>query len=157
MHKTGARTLAVGGFAAGTAAGALAVFSALGAPTSGVDTAQATITPQTTAFGHARVVVGVGPKGVCYTVVEPNGRSHACRARLRVNQIGYTVSPRGVGGVAGANVRGVIIKLTRRGTTWAKLRNGAFFADVPTPYRVRAVIKILRDGSRKRFAVTPSP
>jgi hypothetical protein len=71
-------------------------------------------------------------------------------------EIGYTVSPRGIGGVAGADVRAVIVKLTRRGTVWATLRDGVFYADVPPAYRVRSVVKVLRDGSRKAFAVTPT-
>jgi hypothetical protein len=45
----------------------------------------------------------------------------------------------------------VIVKLTRRGTVWATLRDGVFYADVPSAYRVRAVVKLLRDGSRKTF------
>jgi hypothetical protein len=31
-----------------------------------------------------------------------------------------------------------------------------FYADVPVAYRVRAILKVLRDGTRKRFSVTPS-
>jgi hypothetical protein len=54
-------------------------------------------------------------------------------------------------------VRAVVVKLTRRGTVWASLQDGVFYADVPTAYRVRAVIKVLRDGTRKSFSVTPSP
>jgi len=105
-------------------------------------------------FGPAQMVVRVLPSGiVCYRVIEASGSSHACRKSVRSNEIGYTVAPRAIGGVAGANVRAVIVKLTRRGTVWATLRDGAFYADVRAPYRVRAVIKVLRDGSRKTFAV----
>jgi hypothetical protein len=66
------------------------------------------------------------------------------------------VSPRGIGGVAGSRVQAVIVKFTRRGTTWAALRDGVFYANVPPAYRVRAVIKVLRGGVRQRFDVTPS-
>jgi hypothetical protein len=34
------------------------------------------------------------------------------------------------------------------------MRRGAFYAQVPKGHNVRAVIKVLRDGSRKRFTVT---
>jgi hypothetical protein len=153
VHRN--RVLAVGGLAAGVAAAAIAVLAAPGGPAEGVAAAQATATSRTVAFGPSHVVVRALPRGmVCYRVIESAGSSHACRARIRVNEIGYTVSPRGIGGVAGANVRAVIVKLTRRGTVWANLRDGAFYADVPTAYRVRAVVKVLRDGSRHTFTVT---
>jgi hypothetical protein len=149
------RVLAVGGLAAGAAAAAVAVLSALGAPAQGVAAAQATVTSRTVSFGPSHVVVRVLPdRSVCYRVVESAGSSHACRARIRVNEIGYTVSPRGIGGVAGANVRAVIVKLTRHGTVWATLQDGVFYAEVPVAYRMRAVIKVLRDGSRHTFTVT---
>ena len=143
--------------AGGTAAGLLAVQSALNAPASDVKAAQAAATSHTTAFGPSSVLVTTHPGGiVCYRVIEPAGSSHACRARVRPSQIGFTVSPRAIGGVAGSAVRAVIVKFTRRGTKWATLRDGVFYADVPVPYRVRAVVKVLRDGTRERFAVTPS-
>jgi hypothetical protein len=155
MRRSSNRVLAVGGLAAGAAAAAVAVLAALGGPAQGVAAAEATVTSRTVGFGPSEVVVRVLPGGsVCYRVVESAGSSHACRPRIRVNEIGYTVSPRGIGGVAGANVRGVIVKLTRRGTVWTTLRDGVFYADVPLAYRVRAVVKVLRDGSRRTFTVT---
>jgi hypothetical protein len=149
--------MAVGGLAAGTVAGLIAVLSALSSPASGVRGAQATQTSRTTTFGHARVVVQARPAGiVCYRVIESAGTSRSCSSKLAASEIGFTVSPRGIGGVAGGDVRAVIVKLTRRGTVWATLRDGVFYADVPHAYRVRAVIKVLRDGTRKAFAVKPS-
>jgi hypothetical protein len=138
------------------AAALTAVLAALAAPGPGVHAAQGP-TSRSTQFGHARVVVRGLPSGtVCYTVTESTGSSHACRAHVGAGEIGYAVSPRGIGGVAGSEVRGVIVKLTRRGTVWASLRDGVFYADVPLAYRVRAVVKVLRDGSRKAFTVRPS-
>ena len=158
MHWNRGRALAVGGLLAGTVAALVAVFAALSAPASGVRGAQATLTSRTTAFDSGRVTVQVLPTGtVCYRVSESAGTSRSCRARVGSTEIGFTVSPRAIGGVAGSGVRAVIVKLTRRGTVWASLRNGVFYADVPPAYRVRAVVKVLRDGSRKTFAVTPSP
>jgi hypothetical protein len=155
MHRSRDRLLVIGGLAAGAAAAAVAVLSALGSPAQGVAAAEATITSRTVAFGPSRVVVRVLPSGtICYRVVESAGSSHACRARVRVNDVGYTISPRGIGGVAGANVRAVVAKLSRRGTVWTTLRDGVFYADVPPAHRVRAVIKVLRDGSRRTFTVT---
>jgi hypothetical protein len=154
MHWNKGRALAVGGLATGISAALVAVLSALGAPTSGVEAAQASLTSRSTSFGPAQVVVRVLPAGtVCYTVTESSGSSRSCRSRVGAPEIGFTISPRGIGGVAGADVRAVIIKLNRRGTVWATLRDGVFYADVPPAYRVRAVVKVLRDGSRKAFPV----
>jgi hypothetical protein len=155
MHVNRGRALAVGGLAAGTAAALVAVLSALAAPASGVRGAQATLTSRSVAFGAARVTVQLLPNGVtCYRVTESTGTSRSCRAKVGAGEIGFTVSARGVGGVAGSEVRAVIVKLTRRGTVWTSLRDGVFYADVPLAYRVRAVVKVLRDGTRKSFPVT---
>jgi hypothetical protein len=135
----------------------VAVLSALAAPASGVREIPATLTSQTTTFGHARIAVQTQPDDVvCYRVTEPAGTSRSCRTSVGSEEIGFTVSPRGIGGVAGSEVRAVVVKLTRRGTVWASLRDGVFYADVPLAYRVRAVVKVLRDGTRKAFPVTPS-
>jgi hypothetical protein len=154
MEWNRGRSLAVGALAAGAAAALVAVLTALAAPASGVQ-AKATLSSRTTAFGAARVAVQVFPTGVvCYRVTESSGSSRSCRSRIGSGEIGFTISPRGIGGVAGGDVRAVIVKLSRRGTVWAARRGGVFYADVPSAYRVRAVVKVLRDGSRKAFAVT---
>jgi hypothetical protein len=155
MQWNRGRTFAVGGLAAGTVAALIAVLAALSAPASGVRGPRATLTSEETSFGVARVTVQRLPAGtVCYRVTESSGSSRSCHSRLGSGEIGYTVSPRGIGGVAGSGVRAVIVKLTRFGTVWAALRNGVFYADLPSAYRARAVVKVLRDGSRKAFAVT---
>jgi hypothetical protein len=152
MRWNRGRSVAVGGLCAGAVAALVAVLSALSAPASGVKAAQATLTSRTTEFGTARVTVQVLPAGVvCYRVTESTGTSRSCRSRVGASEIGYTISSSGIGGVAGRDVRAVIVKLTRRGTVWADLRNGVFYADVPLAYRVRAVVKVLRDGSRTAF------
>ena len=156
MHRTRGRVLAVLALAAAVAAGLVAVRSALNAPASGVDAAQVTLRSHTTTFGPAQVVVRALSSGICYRVIEPSGSSHGCRPSVGASEIGYTVSPRGIGGVAGSRVQAVIVKFTRRGTTWAALRDGVFYANVPPAYRVRAVIKVLRGGVRQRFDVTRS-
>jgi hypothetical protein len=154
MRWTRTRLLAIGGLAIGAAAALVAVLTALGSPAQGVAAAQATVSSRTVAFGPSRVVVQHLPPGtVCYRVVESAGSSRSCRARIGASEIGFTISPRAIGGVAGSDVRAVIVKLTRFGTVWSTLRGGVFYADVPSAYRVRAVIKVLRDGSRKLFAV----
>ena len=149
------RVLAVGGLAAGAVAALVAVLAALGTPAQGVAAAQATVVSRTVAFGPSQVVVRTLPGGsVCYQVIESAGSSHACRPRIGAGEIGYTISARAIGGVAGPDVRAVIVKLTRHGTVWATLKGGVFYADVPLAYRVRAVIKVLRGGSRHTFTVT---
>jgi hypothetical protein len=155
MQWNRGRVLAVGGLSAGAVAALVAVLTALAAPASGVKAAEATITSRSVGFGPAHVTVQALPKGVvCYRVTESAGTSRSCRSHLTSSEIGFTISPRGIGGVAGGDVHAVIVKLTRRGTVWATLKDGAFYADVPLAYRVRAVVKVLRDGSRKAFAVT---
>jgi hypothetical protein len=158
MQWNRGRSLAVAGLAAGTVAAFVAVLSALSAPASGVQAAQATLTSHSTIFGAARVTVQTLPGGtVCFRVTESTGTSRSCRSGVGSGEIGFALSPRGIGGVAGSDVRAVIVKLTRRGTVWSTLRDGVFYADVPLAYRVRAVVKVLRDGSRKTFAVRQTP
>lgn len=158
MHRTRGRLLVVLALATAVAAAYAAVRAALNAPaSSGVKAAQATLRSHAESFGPARVVVRLLPnKSVCFTVSEPHGSARACRPNVRPWQIGYAVSARGIGGVAGTGVRAVIVKLTRHGTKWATLSDGIFYADLPPAYRVRAVVKVLRDGTRERFAVTPN-
>lgn len=156
MHWDRRRALALGGLATGTVAALVAVLTALSAPASGVRGAQATQASRSLSFGRATVLVQARPAGiVCYRVTESAGTARSCRSGVAPAEIGFAVSPRGVGGVAGRDVRAVIVKLTRRGTVWASMRDGAFYADVPSAYRVRAVVKVLRDGTRKAFAVAP--
>ena len=84
--------LALLAFSAGTAAGLLAVLSALNAPASRLEAAHATLSSRTVQFGPAQMVVRVLPSGiVCYRVIEASGSSHACRKSVRSNEIGYTI------------------------------------------------------------------
>ena len=141
--------LAVAGAAA---AGYLAVHSGLNAGATGGGKRSGG--SHRTTFGSSSVLVTGHPSGVvCYRVIEPSGSSHACRPAVKPSEIGYTISPHAIGGVAGTDVTAVIARLTRRGTKWATLRDGVFYADIRAPYRVRAVIKVLRGGTRERFDV----
>ena len=91
----------------------------------------------------------------CFTVnLGSSTVGRSCLGHLYPDEIVYASSRYAVGGLAGSDVRAVIVKLTRKGTTWATLRRGAFYAKVPKGYNVRAVVKVLRDGSRKSFTVT---
>ncbi|MGH3002706.1 MAG: hypothetical protein ACRDM1_08625 [Gaiellaceae bacterium] len=156
------RTLAVGGLAAGAAAAYLAVSSGLGspssAPVSAAKAADATITTRAVLFGHARVVDRRKPTGArCLTVKRGSSAvARSCVDRLAADEIVYAISRHDVGGLAGADVRAVILRLTRKGTVWATLRRGAFYSAVPPGYRVRAVVKVLKDGTRHVFVVTAS-
>src|SRR4051812_16114657 len=105
MHLNRGRVLAVGGLAGGSAAAIVAVLAALSAPSAGVKAAEATLTSRSTAFGTARVRVQVLPAGtVCWVVTESAGNSRSCRARVGGGEIGFAISPRGIGGVAGSGV-----------------------------------------------------
>lgn len=153
------RTLAVGSLAAGVAACLVAVLSGLGADPGAVSqakAAEATITYRSVVFGHNRVNVQRRPGGLtCFAVDEGSSTvARSCASQILPDQIEYASSRYAVGGLAGADVRAVIVRLTRRGTVWAKLRNGAFYAAVPKRHNVRAVVKVLSDGTRKAFTVT---
>ena len=78
----------------------------------------------------------------------------ACAGSVPRDEIRYSGVPYGLHGVAGCNVRAVIARLNGGGAVWAIPRNGTFDAKVPAGLRVRTVVKVLNDGSRKRFAVT---
>jgi hypothetical protein len=154
MHRWRGRVLTLLAVSAAAAAAYLAVHSGLNAGATGGTAKAAGARPHTTKYGPSTVLVTATSSGVvCYRVIEPSGSSHGCRLPVKASEMAYTVSPRAIGGVVGSDVRAVIVKLTRRGTKWATLRDGTFYADVPVPYRVRAVIKVLRGGARERFDV----
>jgi hypothetical protein len=153
------RALAIGGLAAGGVAGLLAILAGMSAPTTVVSqakAAEATITSRSVAFGHGRVRVQVRPGGLaCFAV--KRGRStvaRSCTAAIAPGEISYATSRYAVGGLAGADVKAVIVRLTRKGTVWATMRRGVFYAEVPPRHNVRAVVKVMRDGTRKAFTVT---
>jgi hypothetical protein len=155
MTRTRNRVLALGGLSAGVVALALALFSALGAPDRGVSAAKAagaTIASQTVSIGGAKVAIRVLPSGTCFTVTDKGGSAHSCPRTTDPDDIGFASTPSGVGGLAGTDIHAVIVKLTRKGTVWATLRDGAFYAAVPDGYRARRVVKVLRDGSRTGFS-----
>ena len=156
------RTVALAALGTFVAAGLVAIVSGLGAGSPVVvaqaKAADATITSRTVSFPGGRVKIQVRPGGLaCFAVARGSsivGRS--CAGSLASDQIEYASSRYAVGGIAGADVRAVIVKLTGKGTVWATLHRGVFYAQVPKRHNVRAVIKVLRDGSRKSFTVTGS-
>ncbi len=147
------RTLALAGLAAGAAALLLAVLLAFGSEQQTVavaKAAEATIVSRTVHIGASRVAIRVLPGGTCFTIHD-GASTHSCPKRLGPAEIGFAVTPHGVGGIAGRNVHAVIIRLTRKGTVWATLDKGAFYAKFPEGYRARSVVKVLRDGLRRAF------
>jgi hypothetical protein len=157
-RRLASRALAVGSLAAGLAAALSAILSGLGARTAVVaqaNAADATISTRSVAFGHSRVRVQSRPSGrTCFSVMRGTSTvARSCASRIRSDQIAVASSRYAVGGLAGANVRAVIVKLTRKGTVWATLHRGAFYAEVPKRHAARAVVKVLRDGSRRSFSV----
>jgi hypothetical protein len=155
MAWSRSRTLALSGLAGGGAAFVVALLSGLGAPdqtipVSAAKAAEATITSHTVHIGKSRVAIRVLPSGTCFTIHD-GVSTHSCPARVGPGEVGFAVTPHGVGGIAGSNVRAVIVRLTRKGTVWATLDNGAFYATFPKGYRARAIVKVLRDGSRRAF------
>jgi hypothetical protein len=159
MRRLPGRLLALVSLGTAVAAGVLAVLSALGASSPALSQAKAAapeLASRSVPFGHSRVVVDVQPTGrVCFRVTRGSSTvASSCVPSLAADAIAYAQSRRAVGGVAGTGVRAVIVKLTRKGTVWATLRRNAFYAEVPKAHEVRAVIKVLADGSRRTFTVT---
>jgi hypothetical protein len=153
------RTIAVGSLAAGGIACLAAIAAGMSAPTTVVsqaNAADAPITSRSVAFGHGRVRVQVRPGGLaCFAVKRgPSTVARSCAATIAPDEISYATSRYAVGGLVGANVKAVIVRLTRKGTVWSTMRRGAFYAEVPPRHNVRAVVKVLRDGTRKAFTVT---
>ncbi|HET7130350.1 MAG TPA: hypothetical protein VFJ93_14855 [Gaiellaceae bacterium] len=162
-RRVGRRALALGSLAAAIAAGAAAVLSGLGAPSTTVTPAEAAapvgLGSRSVPFGNGRVVLVMRTSSLgCFRVTL--GSSTVARscvsASLGPTEIAYASSRYAVGGVAGSDVRAVIVRLTKKGTVWATMRRGTFYAAVPAKHNVRAVVKVLRDGSRKSFTVTGS-
>jgi hypothetical protein len=161
MRRVGRRALALLSLGAAVAAGTAAVLSALGAPSARVSPAKAAdaqLTSRSVAYGHSRVVVDVRPNGrICFHVNRGTSTvARSCASSLAADEIGYASSRTAVGGIAGSSVRAVIVKLTRKGTVWATLRRGTFYADVPRAHEPRTVVKVLADGARRTFTVTGS-
>jgi hypothetical protein len=154
------RTIALGGLAAGIAAALVAIFSALGdpPPDAVANASTAASTSRTVRFGGARVVVHARANGpTCFSVQQAATRPpQSCLRHLTAAAIGYAASPHAIGGVAGEDVRAVIVHVTHRGTVWAQLKDGAFYAALPRGRPARRVVKVLRGGSRTTFTVKPS-
>ena len=152
----------LGSLAAAVAAAAAAVLSALGAPTASVTPAKAAAPAafgsRSVAFGNGRVVMRMRTSRLgCFRVVVGSSTvARSCTSSVSANQIAYASSRYAVGGVAGSDVRAVIVRLTKKGTVWATLRRGTFYAAVPAGHNVRTVVRALSDGSRTSFTVTGS-
>ena len=152
----------LGAVVAAIAAGTAAVLSALGASTASVSPAKAaapvSLGSRSVAFGRGRVVLLMRTSSLgCFRVVVGSSTvARSCTSSLAADQIAYASSRYAVGGVAGANVRAVIVRLTKKGTVWATMRRGTFYAAVPAGHNVRSVVKVLSDGSRTSFTVTGS-
>lgn len=159
-RRVGRRVLALGSLAAAVAAAAAAVLSALGAPTTTAVPAKAAASAglgsRSVAYGNGRVVLIMRTRSLaCFRVtVGASTVARSCISTLAPDQIGYASSRYAVGGVAGSDVRAVIVRLTKKGTVWATMRRGTFYAAVPDGHDVRAVVKVLSDGSRTSFTVT---
>ena len=148
----------LGSLAVAVAAAAAAVLSALGASSASVTPAKAAapvLSSRSVAFGNSRVVLRMRTSSFgCFRVVVGSSTvARSCTSSLAANEIAYASSRYAVGGGAGSDVHGVIVRLTRKGTVWATLRRGTFFSAVPSGYTVRAVVKVLTDGSRTSFRV----
>lgn len=152
------RLLVVAAASAAVYAGAYAVRSALATDHPAVGTAQAaeaTLTAQTVKFGHDRVVTHIRSGGMaCFKVMKGSSTvARSCFGALAADEIVYASSRSAVGGRAGSNVKAVIVRLTQKGTVWATLHRGAFFAAIPPGHRATQVIKVLANGDRETFTV----
>jgi hypothetical protein len=148
------RALVVAAVAAAGSAGSFAVLSALdggdGAPVAAASAAEAPVLAQTVTFGHDRVVTQVDATGrACLRVLKGSSTvARTCFRRLERGAIVAASSRVAVGGRAGTAVRAVIVHLTRKGTVWATLRRGAFYAAVPAGHRPMRLVVVLAGGRR---------
>jgi hypothetical protein len=138
------RAFVIGGLAAGLAAALAAVLAALAAPTPTLS--------QAAAADIAISVHDAAGGGRCFTV-GGLAATHTCVPALQPDEIRYASSGGVIGGLAGLGVQAVIVKLTHKGTVWATLGDGTFYAAVPNGHRVRAVIKVLAGGRRETLRV----
>lgn len=144
MGRISGRAIAIGALAAGVAAGLIAVLAALAAPTATVSQAKA---------ADITVRVRMQKDGSrCFTVGGA-AATRTCVRALEPDEIRYASTRSAIGGLAGLGVRAVIVKLTKKGTVWATLADGTFYAAVPAGHRVRAVVKVLANGRRETFTV----
>jgi hypothetical protein len=162
MRRTVTRTVAVGAFGAGIAAGVAVVVDAVGSrppPAGGVAAAVAAQATHTVRFGRTSVDRTARPDGsVCFVVRRGSFRRQSCFRRAGPQTIGYLVARRStgqivVGGFAGAQVRGVRVRLRPQGSIAAPLRFGTFFVAVPPGRAPSAVVKVLRSGGTLAFPV----
>ena len=110
---------------------------------------------ETVRFGDASITVRRRQDGDACFLVQQGAETVArsCLRHLGPTEIGYAATSSAVGGVAGDEVHAVIVRVMRRGTIWAQLAHGAFYAQLPPGRPARAVVKVLRDASRHSFAV----
>jgi hypothetical protein len=98
---------------------------------------------------------------VCYTATLPKGDRQSplgsCIPRLRADEIAYAISrvqktrQLVIVGVAGPHVQKVYVRF--RDKRWTPLtRRSAFFGYIPRG-KVLSVVKVLKDGTRREFAV----
>jgi hypothetical protein len=162
MRRGVTRAVAVGAFGAGVAAGVAVVVDAVGdgAPLEGgVAAVAATQTTHTVRFGRTSVDRTARPDGsVCFVVRRASFRRQSCLRGAGPQTIGYLVARRStgqivVGGVAGAQVRAVRVRLHPPGTIPAPLRFGTFFVAIPPGRAPAAVVKVLRGGGAQAFPV----
>jgi hypothetical protein len=160
MRRWANRTLVVVTVAAALYAGVFAVRSALDAtsspPVAAASAVEATVSSQTVSFGHDRVVTRVKPGGAaCFKALKGSSKvASACFGALAADAIVYASSPTAVAGRAGPLVKAVIVRVTGKGTVWAQLKRGAFYAALPKGRRATKVIKVLKGGTRQSFTVT---
>lgn len=145
-----------GGLAAGAAGVFVAVSSGLGAATtSGVAAAEAVrvqTVKHTVHIDGTAVRVTKKPSGaVCFTA--PHAAD--CAPRLGSTQLAYATGRDGrrvvLAGVAGPGVKAVIARLSKKGTVWPKLSDGAFYAVLPAHHRLTGIVKVLAGGRRVTF------
>ena len=145
-----------GGLAALAAGVFLAVTNAEGsADTEGVAAAQAV---QVQTIRHAVHVGGTTVRGtekpsgaVCFAAPHAS----ACASTLGASQLSYATGHSGarvvLAGVAGSSVKGVIARLTQKGTVWPTLHDGAFYVVLPRGHRLTSIVKVLAGGRRISF------
>jgi hypothetical protein len=81
---------------------------------------------------------------------------HRTAPLLRFDELTFRTDGRSIRGTAGPHVVAVIVKLTRKGTKWAALKNGRFHAAFPAGRHAVRVVEVRRGGKRRSYRIRAS-
>jgi hypothetical protein len=123
------------------------------------------VTSHTVVVVGVRIVIRRSSSGVvCYEALRPHVQHPysalaSCVLGFPPRAISFVIASRHTGqqmlaGIAGPGVGDVFARLVPQRIFRPAMKEGAFFGFVPNGYRVRAIVKVLKDGTRRTFVAT---